>query len=85
MVETLGSDMKLALLNDIDKLQSYGISQYVNHPHLIVCDGQSYEKNSVLEVISGIPFPTQDHLCTHFATEIILRRTSNITIFVAEA
>ena len=85
MIETLGSDMKLALLNDIDKLQSYGISQYVNLPHLIVYGDQSYEKNSLLKMISGFPFPTQDHLCTHFATKIILRHTSNITISVAEA
>jgi hypothetical protein len=32
----------------------------------------------VLEAISGIPFPTNDGLCTRFATEVVLRRTNTI-------
>ncbi len=83
MVEILGSDKKLALLNDIDKLRSYGISQYVNLPQLIVCGDQSSGKSSVLDAISGIPFPTKDNLCTRFATEVILRHASIINISVA--
>ena len=83
IVGTLGSDKKLALLNDIDKLRSHGISQYVNLPQLIVCGDQSSGKSSVLDAISGIPFPTKDNLCTRFATEVILRHTSNINISVA--
>lgn len=83
MLEKLSSDKKLALLNDIDKLRSYGISQYVNLPQLIVCGDQSSGKSSVLEAISGIPFPTKDNLCTRFATEVILRHTSDVSISVA--
>lgn len=83
MVEILESDKKLALLNDIDKLRSYGISQYVNLPQLIVCGDQSSGKSSVLDAISGIPFPTKDNLCTRFATEVILRHASVINISVA--
>ena len=30
--EDLGSQKQLALLNDIDKLRSHGISQYMNLP-----------------------------------------------------
>ncbi len=82
-METLGSDKKLALLNDIDKLRSHGISQYVNLPQLIVCGDQSSGKSSVLEAISGIPFPTKDNLCTRFATEVILRHASDVAISVA--
>ncbi|GLA56155.1 hypothetical protein AnigIFM63604_004906, partial [Aspergillus niger] len=33
-------------------------------------------KSSVLEGITGIPFPCQDGLCTRFATEISLRHES---------
>ena len=83
MAGSLANDKKLALLNDIDKLRSYGTSQYVNLPQLIVCGDQSSGKSSVLEAISGIPFPTKDNLCTRFATEVILRHAKDKAISVA--
>ncbi|RHZ51201.1 hypothetical protein CDV55_100581, partial [Aspergillus turcosus] len=45
---------------------------------LVVCGGQSAGKSSVLEGITGIPFPHQDGLCTRFATEIILRHEPGV-------
>ncbi|KAL9045218.1 MAG: hypothetical protein Q9214_001710 [Letrouitia sp. 1 TL-2023] len=77
------SDEKLALLNDIDRLRSYGISRYVQLPQLIVCGDQSSGKSSVLEAISGIPFPIKDNLCTRFATEVILRHAPTESLSVA--
>lgn len=71
MVEELGSDKALALLNDIDELLSHGISQYINLPQLISCGDPSSGKSSVLEAISGIPFPNKDNLCARTATEVI--------------
>jgi hypothetical protein len=38
----------------------------------VVCGDQSAGKSSVLEGITGLPFPRQDGVCTKFATEIIL-------------
>lgn len=80
--ESLGSQKQLALLNDIDKLRSHGISQYVNLPQLIVCGDQSSGKSSVLEAISGLKFPTKDNLCTRFATEVILRHAPEVRVAV---
>ncbi|CAJ2503470.1 Uu.00g108640.m01.CDS01 [Anthostomella pinea] len=65
------------LLDIIDKLRSQGISRYVDLPQIIVCGDQSSGKSSVLEAISGMSFPTKDNLCTRFATELILRRSTD--------
>lgn len=62
------------LLDIIDKLRSQDISRYVDLPEIIVCGDQSAGKSSVLEAISGMPFPTKDNLCTRFPTELVLRR-----------
>ncbi|KAH8655656.1 dynamin family protein [Xylariales sp. PMI_506] len=51
------------LLDAIDALRSQGISHYVSLPQLIVCGDQSSGKSSVLEAISGIPFPARDNMC----------------------
>ncbi|KAL2827244.1 P-loop containing nucleoside triphosphate hydrolase protein [Aspergillus cavernicola] len=60
-------------LNQIDRVRANGVGDHVSLPQLVVCGDQSAGKSSVLEGISGIPFPRQDGLCTRFATEIILR------------
>ncbi|KAJ5936764.1 Dynamin [Penicillium verhagenii] len=70
-------------LNLIDRIRGYGISEYISLPQLVVCGDQSAGKSSVLEGITGIPFPRQDGLCTRFATEIILRHEPNETKFTA--
>lgn len=68
------------ILNVIDQLRSEGIGRYINLPQLIVCGDQSSGKSSVLEAISGLGFPTKDNLCTRFATELILRRSPNLSV-----
>lgn len=62
------------LLDIIDSLRAQGVSRYIDLPEIIVCGDQSAGKSSVLEAISGVPFPTKDGLCTRFATELVLRR-----------
>ncbi|THC87246.1 hypothetical protein EYZ11_013308 [Aspergillus tanneri] len=60
-------------LNQVDCVRANGVGDHIPLPQLVVCGDQSAGKSSVLEGISGIPFPRQDGLCTRFATEIILR------------
>lgn len=60
-------------LNQIDQIRANGVGDHIALPQLVVCGDQSAGKSSVLEGITGIPFPRQDGLCTRFATEIILR------------
>ncbi|KAF2096191.1 dynamin GTPase [Rhizodiscina lignyota] len=60
-------------LNQIDRVRALGVAEHIDLPQLVVCGDQSAGKSSVLEGITGIPFPRQEGICTKFATEIILR------------
>ncbi|KEY75182.1 hypothetical protein S7711_01625 [Stachybotrys chartarum IBT 7711] len=62
-------------LNQIEKIRANGVGDLVALPQLIVCGDQSTGKSSVLEGITGIPFPRQEGLSTRFSTEIILRHS----------
>lgn len=79
----LCSKDQLDLLNCIDQLRSEGINQYVSLPQIIVCGDQSAGKSSVLEAISGVAFPVQSNTCTRFPTELILRRTPQVSSSVS--
>jgi len=72
------------LLNIIDKLRGFGISGELALPlpQIIVCGIQSSGKSSVLEAISGRPFPKGDGVCTTFATELALRRGASSRVSV---
>lgn len=63
-------------LDQINRVRANGIGDHISLPQLVVCGDQSSGKSSVLQGITGIPFPRQDGLCTRFATEIILRHHS---------
>ena len=62
-------------LEQITALRARIIGDRVNLLQLVVCEDQSARKSSVLEGITGLPFPRQDGICTRFATEIILQHT----------
>ena len=81
-ISALRSEEQLSLLDEIDKLRRSGISDHVSLPQIAVCGDQSSGKSSCLEAISGIPFPCKDTLCTRFATEFILRKSSEESVVV---
>lgn len=72
-LSNIQSDKSRARLEQIAALRARGLGDHVDLPQLVVCGDQSAGKSSVLEGITGIPFPRQDGLCTKFATEIILQ------------
>lgn len=83
LMEKLQSTEQQELLDVVDSLRACGLSEIVALPQLIVCGDQSSGKSSVLEAISGIPFPKADGLCTRFATEIVLRRERKDGIYAS--
>lgn len=70
-------------INQIDRIRSYGIGDIVSLPQLVVCGDQSAGKSSVLEGVTGMPFPRKDGICTRFPTEIVLRRSATDRSIVA--
>ncbi|CAI6076929.1 unnamed protein product [Clonostachys chloroleuca] len=72
-LDGLRSFDQLSLVNAIDSLRSSGIDHYVSLPQIIVCGDQSSGKSSVLEAISGVPFPIKSTICTRFPIELVLR------------
>ncbi|KAB5580284.1 P-loop containing nucleoside triphosphate hydrolase protein, partial [Coniochaeta sp. 2T2.1] len=71
-----------ALLDLIDKLQFAQLDN-VKLPQIVVVGDQSAGKSSVLEAITGTPFPRDAGACTRFATEIRLRRAPETSIEVS--
>ncbi|KAG6011970.1 hypothetical protein E4U54_007790 [Claviceps lovelessii] len=70
------------LLDLIDKLQFAQLDN-VKLPQIVVVGDQSAGKSSVLEAISGTPFPRDAGACTRFATEIRLRRSKEASLRVS--
>ncbi|ETS84349.1 hypothetical protein PFICI_02374 [Pestalotiopsis fici W106-1] len=65
-----------ALLEKVDRLRDLNIGQHVPLPQLVVVGDQSSGKSSLLESLSGVPFPKDQQLCTRHATQITSRRTN---------
>ncbi|KAJ2893502.1 hypothetical protein MKZ38_008523 [Zalerion maritima] len=71
-----------SLLDLIDKLQFAQLDN-VKLPQIVVVGDQSAGKSSVLEAITGTPFPRDSGACTRFATEIRLRRDKESSLTVS--
>lgn len=70
------------LLDLIDKLQFAQLDN-VKLPQIVVVGDQSAGKSSVLEALTGTPFPREAGACTRFATEIRLRRSKETRLRIS--
>jgi hypothetical protein len=70
------------LLDLIDKLQFCQLDN-VKLPQIVVVGDQSAGKSSVLEALTGTPFPRDAGACTRFATEIRMRRSKEARLGVS--
>ncbi|OBT50124.1 hypothetical protein VE04_10154 [Pseudogymnoascus sp. 24MN13] len=66
------------LWDEIYQLVRSGADKYVDMPQIIVVGGQSSGKSSVLEAITGYPFPRVGQMCTKFPTQISLRNSDRV-------
>jgi hypothetical protein len=57
-------------LHKIDQLRERNIGTYLPLPQLVAVGDQSSGKSSLLESLTGIPFPRGQELCTRYATQI---------------
>ncbi|SLM33571.1 P-loop containing nucleoside triphosphate hydrolase [Lasallia pustulata] len=65
----------LRQLEVIDALRELGLGHDISLPQLVVVGDQSSGKSSLLEGLTGLPFPVASGLCTRFITQVIFRRT----------
>ncbi|KAF2277447.1 uncharacterized protein EI97DRAFT_375109 [Westerdykella ornata] len=81
-IKGLQSSKQVALLDAIDNLRELNKrhEDYNIDPQLIVCGDQSSGKSSVLEGLTSLSFPTKEGTCTTFATEVALRRGTDVRI-----
>ena len=69
-----------SLLDKIDRLFACKVGEHVDLPQLVVVGDQSSGKSSILEALTGMPFPRDSQLCTRFATQIAFRRSNESSI-----
>ncbi|KAF1734117.1 Interferon-induced GTP-binding protein Mx [Beauveria bassiana] len=72
-----------ARLRKIDLLRDKNIGAYLPLPQLVAVGDQSSGKSSLLEGLTGIPFPRGQGLCTRYATQITHRRESKTSINIS--
>jgi GTPase SAR1 family protein len=70
----LQTEEQRRILDAIAKIRKCGLEGVLSLPQIVVCGDQSSGKSSVMEALTGIPFPRNDSRCTRFATEISLRQ-----------
>lgn len=63
----LSSLKSASRLEQIAALRARGIGNHINLPQLVVSGDQSVGKSSVLEGLTGLPFPRKDGLCTRWS------------------
>ena len=71
------------LINLVDQLRALGVEKDIAIPQIAVMGDQSSGKSSVLEAVSGIPFPRGSGLVTKCATELRMKKAPAGTAMTA--
>ncbi|KAH0068145.1 hypothetical protein KCU96_g17964, partial [Aureobasidium melanogenum] len=81
-MEKLQNEDMRTVLDAVDELRAVGVNNIIALPQIVACGDQSTGKSSLLEALTGIPFPRDTGLCTRFATQFILHRADEVSISV---
>ncbi|KAK9772326.1 putative GED domain-containing protein [Seiridium cardinale] len=79
-LKELQTDELRLTVDTFNQMQEVGLEDCLLHPQIVVFGDQSAEKSSVLEALTEIPFPRNDHFCTRFATEIHPRQKAQFRV-----
>jgi interferon-induced GTP-binding protein Mx1 len=71
-------------LDLVDALRHVGVHQEISLPQIAVMGDQSSGKSSVLQSLSGIPFPKGTGLVTRCPTQLILTKSAKNSPWIAE-
>jgi len=72
-------------LDLVDTLRAQGVHEDLPLPQIAVMGDQSSGKSSVLEALSGVPFPRGTGLVTRCPAQLIMKRTPKGTSWTATA
>ncbi|KAI9797567.1 MAG: hypothetical protein M1835_007831 [Candelina submexicana] len=76
-IDDIDSPERVEQLEKIDLLRELGVGEEINLPQLVVVGDQSSGKSSLLEGLTGLPFPVASDLCTRSATQVGFRRSKS--------
>jgi hypothetical protein len=79
LLEASGDHAKI--LKALDQLRGLGVGQgrsVDSLPQIIVCGSQSSGKSSVLDAITGIPFPKKKKTCTRYKIRVTILRKPEV-------
>ena len=71
------------VLDAIEKLQQTSICADIDTPRIVVCGDHSSDKDSLLEALTQLPFPTRSTDTQCCATELVMRYAANPRVYAS--
>lgn len=83
MSETSRAREQAEVLDSIDKLRQTSICAGIDTPQIVICGDHSSDKDSLLEALTQLPFPTRSPDMQCCATELVMRYAANPRVYAS--